>query len=173
MIFCVYFIFFQNHHNLDRRKEKYKMIRFENVKDNSPSEFLRDVGIPLEKFFETLEKIEIYIASEKQRNPLKRRGTKSKKNLKLADKLLLTLYYMRHYETFVKLGQQFGISESYANKIYHEMLNILTKVLEMPNPKELLNSETETIAIDVSEQEIERPKKNQKDYYSGKKNDIR
>jgi len=79
---------------------------------------------------------------------------------------------MRHYETFIKLGQQFGISESYANKIYHQMLNILIKVLKMPNPKELLNPETGTVVIDVSEQPIERPKKHQKDYYSGKKNAI-
>ena len=149
------------------------MIRFENIKDNSPSEFLRDVGIPLEKFLRILEKIEIYVESQKEKNPLKRRGSKSKKDLKLADKLLLTLYYIRHYETFAKLGQQFGICESYTNKIYHDILNILTKVLDMPNPKDLLNPDVEVIAIDVTEQPIERPTKNQKDYYSGKKKDIR
>ena len=43
----------------------------------------------------------------------------------------------------------------------------------MPNPKDLLNPDVEVIAIDVTEQPIERPTKNQKDYYSGKKKDIR
>jgi hypothetical protein len=148
------------------------MIRFKNIKNYSASLFLRDVGIPLEKFIEILEKVESYIESEKQRNPLKRRGTKSKNGLQSADKLLLAFYYMRHYETFIKLGQQFGISESYANKIYHQMLNILIKVLKMPNPKKLLNPETGTVVIDVSEQPIERPEKHQKDYYSGKKKAI-
>jgi len=57
------------------------MIRFKNIKNYSPSLFLRDVGIPLKKFIEILEKVESYIESEKQRNPLKRRGTKSKNGL--------------------------------------------------------------------------------------------
>ena len=79
---------------------------------------------------------------------------------------------MRHYSTFDKLGQEFCICESYAYKIYHQMLTILTKVLDMPNPRELLNPETKAIIIDVTEQPTERPKKKQRGYYSGKKNDI-
>ena len=43
----------------------------------------------------------------------------------------------------------------------------------MPNPKALLDADTKIIAIDVTEQAIERPKKGQKNYYSGKKNSIR
>ena len=149
------------------------MIRFDDIKGYPSAKFLRDVGVPKERFYEILAKIEVYIESEKVRNPLKRRGCKSSKNITLADKLLLTFYYMRHYETFAKLAQQFDISEGYANKIYHHIIGILSKVLDMPNPKDLLNPEIEVVAIDVTEQPIERPQKKQKGYYSGKKKDIR
>lgn len=147
------------------------MTRFETLKTKSPKEFLRTVGLPLEKFLAVVEKVNKYMESEKESNPLKRRGQKSK-DLSLDDKVLLTLYYMRHYPTFVELGKQFGICESYANKLYHQFLDILIQVLDMPDPKQLLNPETEMIAIDVAEQPIERPQQNQKAYYSGKKNNI-
>ncbi len=106
------------------------MSRFNIVNSQSSDSFLRDVGISRETFFYILDKVSAYIENEKRRQPMKRRGKKSQ-SLTLADKLLLTLEYFRHYPTFAKLGQNFGISESYANKIYHKILNILLKVLDM------------------------------------------
>jgi hypothetical protein len=144
------------------------MIRFDTVKTKSPEEFLRDVGLQLNKFLDVLNNVIVCIEKEKQDDSLKRRGIRSD-YLTIADKLLLTFYYLRHYPTFAKLGQMFGISESYANKIYHKFLDILTKVLKMPNPRALLEPKAEPIGIDVTEQPIERPKKGQKAYYSGKK----
>ena len=143
---------------------------FEQVKGQPADDFLRDVGISLETFFILLEKITAYILAKQERRPMKRRGQKSE--FPLADQLLLTFYYLRHYATFDRLGKQFSISESYANKIYHRMLNILLKVLKMNNRKELMSNDLETIVIDVTEQPIERPKHKQKAYYSGKKNAI-
>lgn len=148
------------------------MIRFETTKTQAPETFLRDVGLPLNKFLDVLKDVTNYIENQKEDNSLKRRGIKSF-TLNISDKLLLTFYYLRHYPTFAKLGQIFEISESYANKIYHKFLDILINVLDMPNPKELLEESTNSIAIDVTEQAIERPKKGQKAYYSGKKNSIR
>ncbi|MDD5269360.1 MAG: hypothetical protein PHO08_19965, partial [Methylococcales bacterium] len=43
------------------------------------------------------------------------------------------------------------------------------KVEKLPNRKVLLEDPVATLVIDVSEQPIERPVKNQKAYYSGKK----
>lgn len=45
----------------------------------------------------------------------------------------------------------------------------MAKVEKLPNRKVLLEDPATTLAIDVSEQPIERPVKNQKAYYSGKK----
>ena len=40
--------------------------------------------------------------------------------------------YLRHYTTFINLGDNFNISESYANKIYYSILTILVQELHVP-----------------------------------------
>jgi hypothetical protein len=69
----------------------------------------------------------------------------------------------------LKLGQQFGIRESSANKNFHRIFDILVQTLKLPNRKIFLDQNFEKLLIDVTEQPIERPIKNQKKYYSGKK----
>ena len=98
---------------------------------------------------------------------MKKRGKESE--IALTDRLLLTFAYLRHYPTFARLGAEFGISESYANKLYHQILDVLVKVLLLTNRKHLLESNLQTIIIDVTEKPIERPTKGQRVYYSGKK----
>ena len=143
------------------------MSQFEKVRRQKPEAFLREVGIRLETFMVLVHKISAYLHEEQAQHPGKRRGRKS--SLCLEDRLLLTLYYLRHYEILLRLGGQFGIHESYACKIYHQMLDILLKVLEMKSRNELFNSDLDTILIDATEQPIERPKRRQRAYYSGKK----
>ena len=63
----------------------------------------------------------------------------------------------------------FGISESYACKLYHRHVNILVKVLRLPGKNALLDEDMSAIVVDVSEQPIERPTKRQRRYYSGTK----
>ena len=46
------------------------------------------------------------------------------------------------------------------------------KALDLPNDKSL-TTESLKIVADVTEQELERPLKKQKSYYSGKKSDTR
>ena len=83
--------------------------------------------------------------------------------------MLLTLYYLRHYPTLINLAAVFGISESYCHKVYARTAKLLVKVEKLPNRKALLEDPAATLAIDVSEQPIERPVNNQKANYSGKK----
>ena len=147
------------------------MSKFDEIKNKKPAYFLRDVGVRLETFMQILNKIVRYLEEDHEKNPVKRRGKKS--SLCIEDMVLLTFYYLRHYSTFAQLGKTFGISESYACKIFHRITTILINVLDMKNRNDLLNRDLETIIIDVTEQPIERPKKGQKAYYSGKKNDIR
>ena len=82
---------------------------------------------------------------------------------------IIVFFYLRHYPTFSELGRQFGITESYANKTYHLVSDILVKLKNVPNRKVLFEGGLEKILVDVTEQQIERPLKKQKDYYSGKK----
>lgn len=146
------------------------MRSFEQVKTQSADDFLRDVGISLPAFEILLTKVSAYKEAERERYPMKKRGLKH--GVALVDRLLLTFRYLRHYPTFARLGKEFGLSESYACKIYHRMLKILLKILHMKHRKDLMNCDLETVLIDVTEQPIERPIRHQKAYYSGKKNDI-
>jgi Helix-turn-helix of DDE superfamily endonuclease len=82
----------------------------------------------------------------------------------LVDRLLLTFRYLRDYPTFVVLGNEFGISESFTNKIFNKVVKSLVKVIPLPNLKQLeLDKQIiQKVIIDVSEQETERPKKSKK-----------
>jgi len=130
--------------------------------------FRRCVGIRRRTFRQVYKQVRHSMEQERQQNPLRRRG-KPSTTLSLSERLLLTFIYLRQYPTFEQLGAMFGISESYANKIFHQYLNILVKVGRLPGHKALLESGIQAILLDVTEQPIERPVKKQRDYYSGKK----
>jgi hypothetical protein len=132
--------------------------------------YLRQVGISEKQFTLLLKRLEQEIEEDLQKNKMKKRGVPSKV-MTTELKLLLTLMYLRHYPTFINLGTTFGISESYANKIFHKTINYMIKFIHPKKTNELSLDDVSTVVIDVAEQEIERPAKKQKSYYSGKKND--
>jgi hypothetical protein len=132
--------------------------------------YLRQVGISEKQFTLLLKRLEQEIEEDLQKNKMKKRGAPSKV-MTTELKLLLTLRYLRHYPTFINLGTTFGISESYANKIFHKTINYMLKFIHPKKTNELSLDDVSTVVIDVAEQEIERPVKKQKSYYSGKKND--
>ena len=132
-----------------------------------PAEFLRTTGVNYATFTIILEKVETFFYQFKEQQPIHKRGRKS--SLSLSQVLLLTLMYMRQYQTFLSLGQAFSVSESYAHKRYCYMRSILVQVLDMPAKGLLATGELAKVAVDVSEQPIERPVKGQKAYYSGRK----
>jgi hypothetical protein len=144
------------------------MKRWKKIHDVPEAEFLRQVGIPRANFETIVEKVKTYLEAERVRNRMKRRGLKFS-HLPVEDRLLLTFYYLRHHPTFLNLADVFGISESYANKRYHEYLDILVKVLQLPGHKALLTEDWIAIIIDVTEQPIERPGTKQREWFSGKK----
>lgn len=82
----------------------------------------------------------------------------------LIDRLILTFRYLRDYPTFIVLGNEFGISDSFANKIFNRVSKSLVNVVPLPNLKqmELSNQSIQKVIIDVSEQKTERPKKSKK-----------
>ncbi|MDP3875839.1 MAG: transposase family protein [Methylobacter sp.] len=121
------------------------------------------VGLSKEDFQHLNDKLAAYIDTQKILYLLTMRGQKDSK-LSLEDRLLLTLYYLRHYPTLINLGAVFGISESYCHKIYSRTARMLAKVEKLPNRKALLEDPAATLAIDVSEQAIERLVKSQKAY---------
>ena len=134
-------------------------------------DYLRQIGVVEKQFALLLDKLEQEIKNDLQINKMKNRGVSSN-TMTTELRLLLTLNYLRHYPTFSSLGAMFGISESYANKIFHKTVDYLLKFIRPRKTNELSLDDVCTVVIDVAEQEIERPVKKQKSYYSGKKNDI-
>ena len=136
---------------------------------SNSSNQLRKIGISLYQFDLLLSELEIEIKKDMNANPMKQRGIRSK-DFTTKKKLLLTLTYLRHYPTFLSLGDMFGISESYANKVYHKITNYLIKFIHAKKTRDLSWDDVNAVIIDAAEQPMERPLKKQKSYYSGKKN---
>jgi len=137
---------------------------YEQVKTLKPTEFKRVCGV----YPDTFKDMVTVLKAEKVWQ--KKTGRPSK--LSTEDQLLITLEYWREYRTYFHRGNSWGVNESTAYRIVRKVENILIKsgLFNLPGKKALLesNSEIEVIVVDVSEQEIERPKKKQKSYYSGK-----
>ncbi len=142
-----------------------KMKPYEKIKTQSADKFKRLVGISLNGFIDIVDRLKSHLA---QRNSLQKRGIKESK-ISLENRALLVFYYLRHYPTFDNLAGIFNISESYCHKIYTKVVAMLMKILKLPSRKDLLKKKFDTLIVDVSEQPIERPKKHQKAFYSGKK----
>jgi len=140
------------------------------IKKKPANKFIRRVGINKKAFEILSEKLKEEIQEEKEKNPKSKRGRKS--TLSIEDQLLLCMFYLRHYRTFLELGEEFEISEGYANKLFHKISKQLIKILKLPSNTELTKEGLKAVVIDASEQQIERPVEKQKQYYSGKKNAI-
>ena len=141
---------------------------FSVYKTKKPEVFLRLVGMNIGTFQIILEKFRAELNVYKSEHWARNKGKKS--SISIENQLLMCILYLRDYTTFIKLGLQFGISESYTQKRYEFSKMILLRCLDLPNARSLKEAiETNLIAIDVTEQAIERPVKNQEEYYSGKK----
>jgi hypothetical protein len=106
-------------------------------------------------------------AKEKEKKKLGR-----KPKLIVEDQILMTLQYIREYRTYYQIGKDWKMSESNVCRLVHKIENILIKSRQfrLPGKKELwqTSSEEELVVMDVMESKIERPKKRQKQFYSGK-----
>lgn len=144
--------------------DKYKLLQ------DNPQYCTRLFGIKFE-FFETIlgkvqQKENEYLLD----NPLSNRGLEGE--FSLPNQLLLTLEYLRQYPTFLSLGFSYGISESYANKIFHKIRPILADIVGLKNPDKLKYKDLKKVIIDVTVQPVERPQKNQELQYNGSKKNI-
>ena len=80
-----------------------------------------------------------------------------------ADQLLMTLMCWREYRTEFHIAQSYGISEATVCRTIQKVENVLARSnkFRLPGKKALQASDTvfEVVLVDVSEQPIERPKK--------------
>ena len=97
----------------------------------------------------------------------------AKPKLGIEDRLLVALEYWREYRTYFHIGSSWGVSESTVCRIVHWVEDTLMRSgrFRLPGKQQLLRgfAQPEVVVMDVTETPIERPKRRQRRFYSGKK----
>jgi len=113
---------------------------------------------------------------QKDFNTMHKNGGKPPK-LTPEDKLYVALKYLREYRTMDSIAADYGVCKGTVCLAIQWVEDTLVKdgTFALPGKKVLKRKSAaiEYIVVDVTESPINRPIKNQKDYYSGKKNATR
>lgn len=140
-------------------------IRYSKIK-KYPTLFNRLFGISVSEFDRIYKQVEPLWMKEVV-NRYKRPGRKYA--LELPDMILMVLLYYRTYATQMFVGFLFGIDDSRVCRNIQKLEPILARIMAIKKTKHLSKEEVAELIIDATEQPIERPKKGQKSFYSGKK----
>ena len=127
---------------------------YEDVRNLKDGDFKRLCGVTKETFSAMCQVVLEYKESNK-------RGRKS--NLSIENQVLLTLSFWREYRTLFHLGSDWQLHESNVSRLVRRIEDILIKSgkFALPGKKRLLADDAlKYTIVDVTEREIERPKKN-------------
>ena len=133
---------------------------------NQNRNFSRLTGIKLEEFLEIVEKVRPLWEKFQRKKKVSGRYSKIKT---LEDEVLMLLIYYRFYVTLQFLGLLFDLDESNVCRHIKRIEPMLATVIKIKKNRELIQNDLETILIDATEVQIQRPKKKQREFYSGKK----
>jgi hypothetical protein len=146
-------------------------MKYEHIKTLKESSFRQATGVLPSTFAEMMK----VLKEEYERihtKPNQRSGRERK--LSIEDNLLMMLEYYKEYRTFECIGASYGLTNSTVSKAIMWVEETLLKsgIFNLPGKKVLLDreAELEIVVVDTTEIPIERPKRGQKQYYSGKKN---
>jgi len=149
------------------------MTRVEKKLKLSDDKFKRRIGTTKPVFLTMLDVLETAHAH------LHRLGGKPP-DLSVGDKLLITLKYYREYVTMESIADDYNCSKSAVCRSIHWVEDVLSADgrFQLPGKKALQDDETKTespktVAIDVMEHPIERPKKNRRSGTAARKSVIR
>ena len=145
-------------------------MKYEVIKEYKAERFRQVTGV-LPESFEAMVRV-LRMTDEARQ---KRGGRKRK--LSIEETLLITLEYYKEYRTFECIAASYGVSKQSIHKTVKWVEETLVEsgLFSLPSKKALRGDgyEIEVIVVDTTETPIQRPKKGQRQYYSGKKNDIR
>lgn len=138
----------------------------EKVEKLKPKKFKRRFGVTKQTYILLVDIVKKY-----QSNKKKKKGRKPK--LTIEEQVLVTLQYLREYRSYFHISEDWNVSESTVCRIVHkiEKIWIISGYFSLKGKKELMKKDNniKTILMDVTETQIERPKRGQKGFYSGKK----
>ena len=104
------------------------------------------------------------------------KGGSPLKCLSVLDKLIITLEYYREYRTMRHIAFDYGVSKSMVHKTIHWVEDVLirSKEFSLPSKRSLIEAkEAKAVLVDVTECEIERPKKNRESTIQARRRSIR
>ena len=145
-----------------------------------PRSFRTLTGLTITKFITLLTELRpLYEASELIRLSKRKRqrniGGGRKKELSLEEQLIMLLMYYRLYVSQEFLGLIFNLHNCNVSRQISYLEPLLAKIFKIPTRKikltdaEITEEEIIEFFVDATEQSVNRPKKRQKKYYSGKK----
>lgn len=130
----------------------------------SPQHFKRRFGVQPKTFKQMVNTLEPLW------RPLPQPGATPK--LGLEERVLVALEYWREYRTYFHIGTSWGVSESTVCRIVHWVEETLLRSgqFRLPGKKQLVRGfgQPTVVVVDVTEIPIERPKRHQRRFYSGK-----
>jgi hypothetical protein len=141
----------------------------------APMAFRRLTGITPAAFDDLLARLtpryEQADARRKARPGRERKpGGGRKHALTLADRLLMLLIYYRTYVSHAFLGFLFSIDDSAVGRNINPLGPLLAGIFRIPERRiELAADEIRELFFDATERPTRRPKRGQKEFYSGKK----
>jgi len=147
------------------------MTAYEKIEKLADKDFKLITGVTREVFYRALDVLRRKYAEEHAQG--------GQPGLPVELRLTMALEYWREYRSFRHMANDHQIAKSIINKAVlwvEDVLNEsdefkLKELRERFKPNE--ENPIKIVLIDVEEQPIERPKYNQEDAYSGKKNVIR
>lgn len=140
-------------------------LRYIKIK-KKPTTFNRLFGVSVAQFEKILSKVEP-VWEKRVLDKYKRPGRPY--DHPIENMILIVLLYYRSYITQEFIGYLFDLDKSRVCRIIQTLEPILATVMAIDKRQKLSQEEVESLIIDATEQAIERPKKDQKPYYSGKK----
>lgn len=143
-------------------------MKYETIKDYKESRFKQVTGVKPTTFHAMVE-----ILKHEYKELHKKKHGRHRK-LSIEDMLLATLEYYKEYRTYENIAASYGMAKQNICKIIHWVEEVLVKDERFALPKRKILTESdsilEVVLVDSTETPIQRPKKKQKKYYSGKKN---
>ncbi len=138
-----------------------------NINKLTDTQFKRKTGIQKKTFNKILE---ILRGAESKKNELGARPNR----LILETRILMWLEYLREYRTYFHIASDHDVSEStcYRNCVWIENILIKSGAFSLKNKHNLLNENIESVTIDATESQIERPKKSRNTITLERKNVI-
>ena len=132
-----------------------EQMRYENLTRFNDKEFKRLVGVPRPLF---AQMVTILQEAERAKKKSGRPHT-----LTIEDQLLLTFNYLRSYSTQIELSADYNLAESNVNRTIQKVENALiqSRIFALPKRNQKF-SEEDYVIVDVTESQIERPKKTKK-----------